>query len=784
MKVSFLGGATGIGASSAYLQIADKAFLIDCGIRFDPSRPLPNLDEIAEKEIDAILVTHAHTDHTGGLPVAHASFPLSPIWMTPPTRDLIEILLRDALKINEQEQDIPIYQEAHVEAMLQKTRTVSFDSPVAFGDVRVTWLPASHIIGAAMLYFESPEGNVLFTGDYSLGPQLTVPSLRRPTGSVDLMVTETTYGNRLHVDRDAAERKLIDRLTAVAERKGRTLIPAFAIGRAQEVLLILKKAMREKRMPEVPVFVDGMVRDVCNVYSRHENYVSRMLRHEIRNSGNPFFSGYAHRVSSTRDRDKVLNTSPAIIIASSGMLAGGASAFYARHLLERPEDAIFITGYQDEESPGKALLRLATKTTDRYLRLGSETYNVKCEFDTYTLSAHADKLQMAGFISSLSPKTLVMVHGDEEAKAGLANVVGVTDVVFADNGTTIERKFEKRSIRIRSNPPSLTEQFARKVIDSLGVRTIDERRLAHGLTGERLSGENLTRLVALLADWNLVERDDIRPHILHVKNIAKVRTFKTEPERLKKENWKGRLLETFSKAELQPPIFAVTKQGKQYVAQVSAIVLDAKYSSDNFWSDDAKTAEHLAANNLLDLLAHKLGPYVEATAPTNKDNPKGTFLTRHADKVIAIELFPHKMGIAARGTLGDEYSPWFAAKDRKVAEQAVYSHFLVKQSPKSELKIVGATANPKSLLHELKQQCLIDDFDFIISVSGPSHEPVFSGKGWCKVKNRTFEVDNICARTKKEFERLASEALVNIYKRSIVHEYTGKASGFCGELTP
>jgi predicted metal-dependent RNase len=237
-------------------------------------------------------------------------------------------------------------------------------------------------------------GTVLFTGDYSISAQQTVPALGRPDFQADLVISEATYGERLHEDRNAAEERLLGQIREVIGRGGRVLIPAFAVGRAQEVLLILKRAQRNGTLPEVPVFVDGMVRAVCGVYGSHEPYVSRYLVHEIRRSPHAFYTDTIQPVARPDDRQRVLTTAPSIIVASSGMLSGGPSLAYAQELAKNAKDAIFLTGYQDEESPGRALLDLARAEGPKELKLGQATVPVACSFGTYGLSAHADRMQM------------------------------------------------------------------------------------------------------------------------------------------------------------------------------------------------------------------------------------------------------------------------------------------------------------------------------------------------------------------------------------------------------
>ncbi len=765
MKISFLGGATDIGASSALVEVYGKSFLVDCGVRFDPSRPLPNLDDLGGKNLDAILVTHAHSDHTGGLPVVHSSFPAVPIYMTPPTLDLITILYRDALKImgsEERENELPLYREEQVLGMLDMVRTVPMDGTLSFEDVTITFLPASHIIGAAMIHISSPEGAMLFTGDYSVSPQLTVPGLRRPQLQVDMLITETTYGNRLHADREAGERKLIQRIADVVERKGRTLIPAFAIGRAQEVLLILKRAMQQHLIPEVPVYVDGMVRAVCGVYARHERYVSRHLLHEIRTAGHPFFNDQIRPVTTPKDREKVLATNPCIIVSSSGMLNGGPSAFYARHLLKNKDDAIFITGYQDEESPGRALLNLAERKTNRFIRIGGEQISVEAEFDTYSLSAHADRLQMAGLVSALAPSTLVLVHGDAEAKSGLMQTVACTDIIAADNGSEVVRAYEKRKAVIRSKTPELRKEDADRLLQSLQQKTIDEPRLVEGLTGRILAGESLAAVTRQLIEWGLVTRDDERPNLLHIEAHH---VESDEQKRLQKENPKGRLLEACMQAGISMPKFTTFRKGLEYHCHVIVGVLGQIFDSGAVKSSDETLSEQMASDAILhvmDVHFQKTMQLVDVRASEGLiGNAKGRFLERGLPPSMSFSFLPLRAGIAASAAVNGRSSPFFIAGSKKAAEQAVYHYFLGESLDSSDRDPAPPLPvdNPKGRLNEMKQQRLIDDFGFECKASGPPHEPRFSGYGWMRKDDRITKSPIMEATSKKELERMAAREL-------------------------
>lgn len=439
MNITFLGGGDEIGASCAIVEIGQNRVLVDCGMRMSGDDRLPDLAAIRNSSkfnhLDAIILTHAHMDHSGALPVLHQNFPNIPIYCTSATRGLVEVLLRDSVKImrsrSEEENEIPLYAKNSVESLLDVLIPVPFGSPTALGysKLQATWFPAGHILGAASVGIEGVENNrtvkILFSGDISVGEQLTVPGMLAPKGfRPDVLVIESTYGDRLHSPRELEERRLLEMVAGVIERKGKLLIPAFAVGRAQEVILMLLKEFRAKRLKKFPVYVDGMVRSVCGVYSSFPAHQTQFTRKLIEKHGNPFFNvvDEIQQVSSPKEREQIIAGESCCIIASSGMMTGGASLFYAPHIAADERNGIAITGYQDEESPGRALLNLADGETNE-LNIGGRTIEVKSSVAKYGLSAHADANEIAGLIEQINPRQIILVHGEGQSRPQLSELL-------------------------------------------------------------------------------------------------------------------------------------------------------------------------------------------------------------------------------------------------------------------------------------------------------------------------------------------------------------------------
>ncbi len=438
MNITFLGGGNEIGASSAIVEIGSARILIDCGIRMSGDHRLPDLAAIQKThagQLDAVLLTHAHMDHSGALPVLHQHFPAVPIYANAPTRGLVEVLLRDSINIMraraESEQELPLYAPAAVESLLEKMIPARMGSPIEIEKtgVTATWFPAGHILGASSVGIEATEQGrsirVLFSGDIAVSDQLTVPGMLPPAGfRPDVLVIESTYGDRMHSPRELEEQRLVEMVAGVIEGRGKLLIPAFAIGRAQEVMLMLLKQFRSKKLASFPVWIDGMVKTVCGVYSQFPAHQTPYARRLIEKHGNPFFNvvDEIRQVTSPAERERVLAGDPCVIIASSGMLTGGASAFYAQHLVGIERNGIAITGYQDEESPGRQLLALAEAET-REVTVAGKTLEVKCGVEKYALSAHADCNEIAGLIEAINPREVVLVHGEGTSRESLRDLL-------------------------------------------------------------------------------------------------------------------------------------------------------------------------------------------------------------------------------------------------------------------------------------------------------------------------------------------------------------------------
>lgn len=487
MKFYFCGGASEVGASCYLVNIDGKNILLDCGIRMSSSKDnLPDFQLIQENGgVDVILISHAHMDHIGALPIISRIYPGAKIYMTHAAKDLTRVLLYDSLKIMEREAEIPAYAEIHVKEMLNRiichTPGHTF-SPFLDSDLKVTFYSAGHIAGAASIYIVGNEGSFFYSGDFSRFRQNTIEGASIPKLRPDVAFFESTYGDKLHANRELEESRLVEKIGSVVKNGGKVLIPAFALGRAQEIILILKKAIN-KGMISTKVYVDGMVKDICRIYKLNPNYLRETLAKKIFKGGEIFFDDNVMPVDKFEMREEIIKE-PCVIVSSSGMLTGGPSQWYAEKLAGDEKNLIAITGYQDEESPGRRLLELTDeKDDDKKLKLADKEIPVKCAVDKFGLSAHADMSEILSLVNFLYPKKVFLIHGDPDTINFLGREIQKdikTDVYMPQNGDVQEIDIQNPRKQLKRNPyPSMKmeealneiniEKLWRFVLDRIGA---------------------------------------------------------------------------------------------------------------------------------------------------------------------------------------------------------------------------------------------------------------------------------------------------------------------------
>ncbi|MEV7552647.1 MBL fold metallo-hydrolase [Amycolatopsis sp. NPDC089917] len=412
-----LGGGTDIGGSCMLVSVGDVRILVDAGMR--PKKPIDqagpeHIDVALAESIDAIVITHAHNDHAGYVPALSAKYPNMPVICTPETAAILPTMWNDSVRVFDRargdhaERDEPLveppYGQAQVHAAQRRIREVQCGRTVEVADgVTIMLFPAGHILGAAGVVVSAGPNRITVTGDVSDLAQATVPGLVVPDSArgSNLLVIESTYCGHHGSNRDAEVEKFVRMVTETvgdsAATGGRVLVPAFALGRAQEVALTLRN-----RLPDVPVLIDGMAKDIAKIYEEQTAGTARPL--EI----------YGEQVSAVRawERQQLLRTfRRGVIVTTSGMLTAGPAVTWARSILPDPDAALLIAGYQDEDSPGFELLELAEASRQATFVLDREELKVNSRVAKFGLSAHADRRGLSSIITEVGARDVMLVHG-------------------------------------------------------------------------------------------------------------------------------------------------------------------------------------------------------------------------------------------------------------------------------------------------------------------------------------------------------------------------------------
>jgi len=462
MKVTFYGAAQTTTGSMHLLEINGTRVLLDCGLfqgrrkeAFERNRNLP----FEPASIDKLLLSHAHIDHSGNVPTLVKKGFRGEILATPATRDLCDIMLRDSAYL--QVRDVehvnkrrlrdgknpfePLYRPEDIDAAMGLFRDAPYEKEVEIAPgARAVFHDAGHILGAAMITidFEVNGGSkrLFFTGDMG---RPDMPILRNPTvvGDVDWLITESTYGSRLHPPKADVQGRLKGFLEDIQMQHSRLVIPSFSVGRTQIIVYYLREIYESGRAGRVPVFVDSPLSSkATEVYARHEECYDSEAMRVIMEGDEPFqFHGLKY-VTDVEDSKKINDMAgPVIIISASGMCEGGRILHHLAHTIEDPRNIVLIVGYQAEHTLGRRLVEHATP-----VKIFGEPHPLRARVHTINaLSAHADRKEILAYFDAMGPKVerAFCVHGEPEHTAALAEALrdkGARDVVVPEAGQTFE----------------------------------------------------------------------------------------------------------------------------------------------------------------------------------------------------------------------------------------------------------------------------------------------------------------------------------------------------------
>ncbi len=432
VRVTFLGGARQVGRSCILLQTPFSKILLDCGIDVASSGtdkfPYFNVPEFDISQLDAVIISHAHLDHVGLLPYLYKMGYKGPVYMTTPTRDIAALLSLDFIGVAYKQATKPLFDSTDIKEMVKHSICLNFNEVTdVTPDVRVTFYNSGHALGSALVHLNIGNGahNLLYTGDYKYGKSRLLDPAVASFPRVESVITESTYGSKDDIlpPRQKAEEDLLEVVNRTIERKGKVLIPELGLGRAQETMLILEDAMQSGKLPKVPIYIDGMIWDINAIHTAYPDFLSVQVRSQVFQDKNPFVSDTFSRVGSPHERRQVIEGGPCIVLATSGMLVGGASVEYFKEFASNKNNAVVFVCYQGPGSLGRQVQEGVKQTT---MMVDGREERVEINLEVCTidgLTAHAGRNEITAFFNNMrpKPKRILINHGEVSKSLDLAS---------------------------------------------------------------------------------------------------------------------------------------------------------------------------------------------------------------------------------------------------------------------------------------------------------------------------------------------------------------------------
>lgn len=452
VRLTMLGGAQEVGRSAILVQTRESQVLLDCGINPGSRNSLdafPRLDapQFDIDLLDAVIISHSHLDHCGFLPFLFKYGYDGPVYCSAPTASLMTLLQLDYLDVMSKQGVMSPYDQKDVR------ETVLHTIPLRYGvvtdiapDVRLTLHNAGHILGSSVTHLHIGEGlhNVVYTGDYKYAKTMLLEPATTEFPRVETIITESTYGSPRDTmpSRIEAEERLSSVINETLDQGGKVLIPVPAVGRAQEIMLIIDGYMRQGLLKEAPVFIEGMISEATAIHTAYPEYLSREVRNRILHEGiNPFQSDFFTIVEHPSAREEIVEGEQCIIMATAGMLEGGPAVDYFKYLASDKNNLIVFVSYQIEGTMGNRVQKGLTETPMINSNGKIEIVKVNLKVESIEgFSGHSDRRQIISYIRRVTPKLerLIVCHGEKMKCLNVANI--------------FQRKF-----KIRTNVPDVLE---------------------------------------------------------------------------------------------------------------------------------------------------------------------------------------------------------------------------------------------------------------------------------------------------------------------------------------
>ncbi len=434
ITIKTLGSFQEVGRSCLLLETAESKILLDCGIHPGARNnwdAFPRLDwaDISLDELDAVIISHSHLDHMGFLPALYKFGYDGPVYCTEPTLPLMTLLQNDFVKIAQIEGGRMIYDPRDIRDAIQHSITLPYGMVTDISpDIKLVLNNAGHILGSATVHLHIGEGahNVVYTGDYKYGRTMLLDSATWNYPRVETLITESTYGAKEDImpQREEVEMNFTNAINQILKGGGKVLIPIPAVGRAQEILLVIDQYMRNKLLVEAPVFIEGMISEATAIHVSYAEYLSRELRNKMLEEGvNPFVSEYFTNIEHASNREEALREGPAVIMATSGMLEGGPVLEYFESVAPSEKNKILFVSYQVQGTLGRRVLDGSSQASLMGEDGKIKIVDVRCKVERIEgFSGHSDYNQIIRFVGKLRPKLqqVLVNHGEKRKVENLA----------------------------------------------------------------------------------------------------------------------------------------------------------------------------------------------------------------------------------------------------------------------------------------------------------------------------------------------------------------------------
>jgi uncharacterized protein len=432
VRLVTLGAFHEVGRAAMLIQAGSSSVLLDSGINpgaQDPTSAYPRFDtdEFDLEKLDAVVISHAHLDHCGILPFLYKYGYDGPVYCSEPTQTLMTLHQLDYLDVHSREGEHSPYDQKDVREVVTHTIPLRYNVVTDVApDIKLTFHNAGHILGSSMVHLHIGEGlhNIVYSADFKFGRTMMLDPATALFPRAETLIIESTYGgpDDIMPDREGVEGKLVSIVNDTVEKGGKVLIPVPAVGRAQEIMLVLDAYMKNGALRELPIYIEGMVNEATAIHTAFPEYLVRDIKEQILHKDiNPFQSEYFHPVTHPSDREEIIAGGPCVIIATSGMLEGGPAIDYFRHLAPDPRNTLAYVSYQVDGTLGNRI-KNGLKEVSLYAHDGKmEMVKVNMRVESIEgFSGHSDRNQLLGFIKRMAPKpTKIIVNHGERRKSDL-----------------------------------------------------------------------------------------------------------------------------------------------------------------------------------------------------------------------------------------------------------------------------------------------------------------------------------------------------------------------------